>query len=226
MSNRSGSNQTDQMGSKEPLLEARKMLYGHCIDMHKVFLSWRERLLAGYATLIAALAFAYSWAYGLENSKYFSRTICISGILFTLVFWLLDRRTRALYRSCIEVGFNIERQLGVANHEKRCVGFYSIFHIPTAELKAMNSDPNRSLSAAASEKKLRRLWNSRNVRDLRWWASSHSGAIDFLALMAVTGMLVLLICPPVRSSRIQTSSKPTETDVENAPGASSSTRTR
>src|SRR6185503_14121417 len=99
------------MGSKEPLLEARKMLYAHCIDMHKVFLTWRERLLAGYATMVAALAFAYSWAYNNENSIYFGRAICIAGILLTLVFWRLDRRTRALYRSCIEVGFNIETQL-------------------------------------------------------------------------------------------------------------------
>jgi hypothetical protein len=75
------------------------MVYAHCVDMHKYFLTWRERLLAGYATMLAALAIADSWAYN-ESSTYFSRAICIVGIVMTFIFWLLDRRTRDLYRTC------------------------------------------------------------------------------------------------------------------------------
>jgi hypothetical protein len=197
MSNKSENN--PKKVEQEPVLESRKMLYAHCIDMHKVFLTWRERLLAGYATMIAALAFAYSWAYNSENSTYFSRAICVAGILLTVVFLRLDRRTRALYRSCIEVGFNVERHLGIANHEQQRVGFYSIFHISPTELEDMNTDANRSRKPGAGKSLLYRLWNTRNVRRLRWWASSHSGAIDILAFVPVIGMLILLICPPKHS---------------------------
>lgn len=199
--------------------KARKMLYAHCIDMHKVFLTWRERLLAGYATMVAALAFAYSWAYNSENSAYFSRTICIAGILLTVVFLLLDRRTRVHYRSCIEVGFNLERQLGIANQENQHVGLYSKFH--TSYTEFMNTDANRLRDTVPGETLFCKLWNTRRVRCLRWWAASHSGAIDILALVAVIGMLILLSCPPIRSSRIPTSSKPIEANVENAPAVSS-----
>lgn len=199
MSNTTGNKSNDEM-AQESLLEARKVLYAHLIDMHKVVLTWRERLLAGYATVVAALAFAYSWAYKSDNSVYFSTTVCIAGTLLTCVFWLLDRRVRDHYRSFISVGFNIERQL-ITNHEEQPVGVYTAIYLSDKERKAMNI--------------VCRLWR---------WATSHSGAINMLATGVLIGVLILLFCPPKHSSHTQTASMPIEASVENAPAVSPSSQ--
>ena len=43
--------------------EKLKLLYERNSDQFKYFLTWRQLMLAGYFSIIAALALAFKWAY-------------------------------------------------------------------------------------------------------------------------------------------------------------------
>jgi hypothetical protein len=76
---------------------------------HRYFLSWRERLLAGYFALLSGLFIAY-WKLSQANSKLEWMPFA-TGFLLTLIIWGLEWRNRDLYRACQQSAKECEAHL-------------------------------------------------------------------------------------------------------------------
>jgi hypothetical protein len=75
----------------------------------RYFLSWRERLLAGYFALLAGLSFAFSWLF--QEASQLSWIPFAAGFILTLLIWALEYRNRDLYRVCQQSAKNCESGL-------------------------------------------------------------------------------------------------------------------
>lgn len=84
-----------------------KDLYVQTGELFRHYLIWREKLLGGYLVVIAGLAVAVNVP---RDPIYFRSGVAILGAVLTVVFWLLDRRNRALFHECLRVGANLEPQ--------------------------------------------------------------------------------------------------------------------
>jgi hypothetical protein len=60
------------------------------------FVTWRERIFAGYLTVLAALGVAFH----AEASPLMRLVVCGACILVSVVFWILDLRNRELIGAC------------------------------------------------------------------------------------------------------------------------------
>ncbi|MEE4263219.1 MAG: hypothetical protein V2I56_11050 [Desulfobacteraceae bacterium] len=76
---------------------------------YRYFLSWRERLLAGYFALLAGLFFAFSWL--IKEAPKLTWTPFAVGFILTLVMWALEYRNRDLYRVCQQTAKECESGL-------------------------------------------------------------------------------------------------------------------
>jgi hypothetical protein len=68
------------------------------------FASWRERIFAGYLTVLAALGFAFSK----ETSIPVRAAVFAFGILVSAVFRILDFRTTDIINLCQDAGESLE----------------------------------------------------------------------------------------------------------------------
>jgi len=110
--------------NEEILNESRIQAYQTTTELHKYFLSWRDKLLAGYLAILAALSIAFNWAKSSQtNFKAWVWIIGLFSILLTIFFWLLEYRNRHLYRACQNVAQNLEKQMCLTS-EDNC-GIYN-----------------------------------------------------------------------------------------------------
>jgi hypothetical protein len=77
---------------------------------YRYFLTWRQRIFAGYLAVLGALSVAGGWM--LKDAPQFLWLFPVTGLLLTLVFWILERRNRELYGVCINRGAACEAGLG------------------------------------------------------------------------------------------------------------------
>ncbi len=120
---------------EEILFETNKVAYENACQLHRYFLSWRHQLFAGYLAVLAALAIAFNWAYKNPldyNSRLWLVIVIVIGVFLTIIFWLLEIRTRQLYRGCQNIARNLEIKMGIAPAEesiKNCGVFYELLRM-------------------------------------------------------------------------------------------------
>jgi hypothetical protein len=84
-------------------------VYAQTCEHYRYFLSWRDKTLGGYLILLGALGIAYA---NLDKTNlWFFPPFAV--IFVSIVFWLLEFRTRDLYHMCSWVGERLERDAGV-----------------------------------------------------------------------------------------------------------------
>lgn len=106
------------MTTQEFNFEKMKMVYDKVADHHRYYLSWRQYLLAGSFAVFAALS--YSSYLLFEKGGYnvlFSAGILVVNGAISILFLLLDKRNRDLYRVCQRVGSKIEQVLFTENKD-------------------------------------------------------------------------------------------------------------
>jgi hypothetical protein len=72
------------------------------------FDSWREKIFAGYLTVLAALALAFSK----DASLYVRTAVFAFSIVVSVVFWILDFRTTELLNLCQAAGEQMAESKG------------------------------------------------------------------------------------------------------------------
>lgn len=73
------------------------------------YVAWREKIIAGYLTVVAALAVAFARSPGTSPRV----GIAAAGVIVSLVFWILDFRNRAIVGACQDVAAALENERGV-----------------------------------------------------------------------------------------------------------------
>lgn len=79
------------------LIDDEKKLYEECGEAWRYLSSWREKIFAGYLTVIAGLAIAFSTN---ASSHPVRAGIFAAAILVSAVFWILDFRNVQLINAC------------------------------------------------------------------------------------------------------------------------------
>ncbi|MBI2871197.1 MAG: hypothetical protein HYY14_05740 [Candidatus Omnitrophica bacterium] len=83
-------------------------LYEELADIWRHFASWREKIFAGYVTVLAALGVAFS-----QNTSAPIRVAVFGGAaLVSVVFWILDFRNSQLLNACQDAAALLEDQAG------------------------------------------------------------------------------------------------------------------
>ncbi len=72
---------------------------------YRYFLGWRERLFAGYITVLAGLGLGFA----MSGRTSFEIGLLVAAILVSVVFLILDQRTRDLFQQCQLVGRDLEK---------------------------------------------------------------------------------------------------------------------
>jgi uncharacterized protein (TIGR02246 family) len=88
-----------------------KDLYAEAGEMLRHYLSWREKLLAGYVAIIAALTVAVVNLPPRYTSL--APAVAVVGMLLTAMFWLLERRNRELFNRCVTAGATLENEIRI-----------------------------------------------------------------------------------------------------------------
>jgi len=74
---------------------------------YRHFASWRQKIFAGYLTIIAAMSIAF-WTI---RDHSMARVILVAAIVVSIVFLLLDRRNWEITNACLEAGVSCESQI-------------------------------------------------------------------------------------------------------------------
>lgn len=82
-----------------------KDMYSEVGQAWRNFLGWREKIIAGYVTSIAAIATAIHVSEGDQVG------LLVSAVLVSGVFWIFDFRNRLLMGVCQQAGESIEEAL-------------------------------------------------------------------------------------------------------------------
>ncbi len=88
-----------------------KLLYEENSTQFRYFLTWRQLILAGYFSAVAALALAFKWA--MEKESHMLPLFPLAGALVSLLVWALERRNTELYRLTSKVGTRLEEKMGL-----------------------------------------------------------------------------------------------------------------
>lgn len=98
---------TNQGPAKKTVVSAvdEKERYAQAGEMLRHYLSWREKLFGGYLAVVAGLAVAFKQP---NDPEEFRSAIAIVGVVVTIVFWLLERRNRALFYECVDAAAELE----------------------------------------------------------------------------------------------------------------------
>ena len=100
----------------------RADLYKEASETYRYFLEWRNKILAGYFAVLAALALAFGWiqTHWTEVSTQFRSDsdviLPLAVILMSTVFWMLDFRNRDLFRMCQHACADLEPLPGAHRH--------------------------------------------------------------------------------------------------------------
>jgi hypothetical protein len=113
-------------------VEKLKLLYEENATQFRYFLTWRQLLLAGYFSIIAALALGFKWALGRHDVAPF--VFPLAGAIVSVFFWALDFRNRELYQVTGRVGSDLEERL-----ELKGMGHFSAYLSSSCETKFAHS---------------------------------------------------------------------------------------
>jgi hypothetical protein len=102
--------------------EMQKLLYEELGRTWQHFVSWREKIFAGYLAVQAALGVAYSHSQDSHYSDDVSIVILFGAVLFSIVFWILDVRTNQLVNACQHRAASLEEDHQGAYHAIKSVG--------------------------------------------------------------------------------------------------------
>lgn len=97
----------------------------------RYYLTWREKLFAGFIVVNGALAVAFTWV----NDRCPSLTylLPIGGVFLSVVFLLLDSRNSELFNACVAAGAELESpNTGV--YSKLDVAEKTVSHTKTIEV--------------------------------------------------------------------------------------------
>lgn len=83
-------------------------LYAELGHAWRQFISWREKIFAGYLTVLAALGIAFA-----QGSSVPLRSGIFAGaVVVSVVFWILDFRNRQMIGACQTAAAALEQQKG------------------------------------------------------------------------------------------------------------------
>lgn len=85
-----------------------KSIYEQTAELWKHFSSWRDKLFAGYLTVMGALAFAF----GEQLSPGRQCIVLVVGVVLSVVFWIHDVRVRELFSAMQGAAANLESTIG------------------------------------------------------------------------------------------------------------------
>jgi hypothetical protein len=108
----------------------RSDVYEEAGRLLRYYLDWRARILAGYFATLAALAFAFGWLIDHGHPNTASWVPFVASAV-TLVFLLLDRRNRELYRASMDSAAELEKAAsidGVHCHLQRTAASTPVLH--------------------------------------------------------------------------------------------------
>jgi hypothetical protein len=103
-------NETDGSGMPTHAGLTLKDVYIEIGVNYRYFLTWRQRIFAGYLAILGALSVAGGWM--LKDAPHLLWLFAVAGLLLTFVFWIIERRNRELYGVCIHRGSVCEAGLG------------------------------------------------------------------------------------------------------------------
>lgn len=86
-----------------------KDIYAEIGLNYRYFLTWRHSLFAGYLVVLAALSVAGSWFF--KEARGHLWLVPLVASILTVVFWMIERRNRDLYRTCLDRGAACEKAL-------------------------------------------------------------------------------------------------------------------
>lgn len=90
-----------------PLLE----LYRETGMNFRYFIDWRHKIMERCFIILGGLGIAAGWMYGHENLLNILWIIPLFGAGLTLAFYVMDRRTKTLFRTCAKIGEDLEEKL-------------------------------------------------------------------------------------------------------------------
>jgi threonine/homoserine efflux transporter RhtA len=96
-----------------PIHLDEKDAYGQTGELFRHYLSWREKLLAGYFAVLGGLAIAFG-KMRLSPFKPVGILVPILAAIVSAAFLALDRRNAELFDACTAVGHQLEANAGVA----------------------------------------------------------------------------------------------------------------
>jgi len=83
-------------------------LYSEVGEAWRHLTSWREKIVAGYLTVLGALGAGFAS----QASPGYRSAVLSAAILISVVFWILDFRNRRLVGGCQDVGARLEDRKG------------------------------------------------------------------------------------------------------------------
>ena len=98
-------------------IEVLKIVYEQCASLHRYFLDWRYKLLAGYIAIVYVIGyFIFTWIYNPSNySIYIYGFTVFLGVLLTILFSLINHRITKLIWQSQNVAYLIEKKMDVDN---------------------------------------------------------------------------------------------------------------
>jgi hypothetical protein len=112
--------------------EKLKLLYENSSALHRYFLDWRYKLLAGYIVIISALGyFILTWIQKPEHYTALTYILtCSCGIIISLLFYFINHRITKLLWQCQNKAYLIEKDLGFkanSSFQNTQIGIYGRF---------------------------------------------------------------------------------------------------
>lgn len=104
------------MADEKKSTDYLEILYAENATMFRFYLTWRQRLIAGFLAVLAAVLLGYRWALA---KPLLACALPFVGAGASAVFWALDLRNRQLYRHASLIGSRLESRMGLAE-----MGFY------------------------------------------------------------------------------------------------------
>lgn len=112
------------MDNKDEFL---KTVYEQASEHHRVYILWREKMLAGFVVIIGALIVALSKLNESETLQQYFFLVFLSGFLISFVFLRFERRNSELFIDCQNVAKKIEMDFGL-DSETETNKNNSLFH--------------------------------------------------------------------------------------------------
>ena len=163
-------------------------MYEKAIEMHRFFLNWRYRLLAGYIVILWTLV--YSLAKLNENTDNYNAyfiSICITGIIITIIFVFLSARNTVLYWKCNNTAYYSEKEMV---EDFKFEGLYSLL-IDDKIKKDINNMLEENIGSKKYKKLYKKLYKSDNAYSLD--IRGHTGAINWVYLLSFLGFLLTML---------------------------------
>ena len=101
-------------------LDELKIVYDQCATLHRYFLDWRYKLLAGYIAIVYAIGyFIFTWLHDPSNySAYIYGFTVVLGVFTTISFSFINHRLTKLIWQSQNVAYLTEKKMSI------CDGLY------------------------------------------------------------------------------------------------------